>query len=89
MRLLIGLGDHAHVLELEILALVREPVLGPGPAENLERLVEPLLALGERDVEARVLAGQPAPPHAEVEPSLAHVIERRHVLGQAQGMAQR
>src|SRR5437899_1167254 len=68
MRLLIGLGDHAHVLELEVLALVREPVLGPRLAEDFERLVEPLLALAERDVEARVLAGQPASSHAEVQP---------------------
>ena len=88
VRLLVGLGHRAHVVELEILALVREPILPPRLEDDLERFVEPRLALLERDVEAGVLAREPAAPHAEVEPSLAQVIERRHVLGQAQRMAQ-
>ena len=83
MRLLVRFGDRADVAELEVLALVREPLLGPRLQENLERLVEPLLTFFVRDIEARVVAGKPASAHTEVEASLAHLIERRDVLGEA------
>src|SRR5262249_3193485 len=67
VRLLERLGHCAHVVELEVLALVSEPVLGPRLQENLECLVETLLALVERNVEARIVTREPAPAHAEVE----------------------
>src|SRR5262245_55198670 len=86
VRLLVRLGDGAHVAELEVLALVREPLLGPRLQEDLERLVESLLALFVGDVEPGVVPGEAASPHAEIDAALADVIERRDVLGQAQGM---
>src|SRR6266542_2172899 len=89
VRLLEGLGRHAHVAVLEILSLVREPLLRPRLDEDLERLVESLPAFGMRDIEALVVLGQPAPAHAEVQPSLAQVIDGGHVLRQVKRVGQR
>ena len=73
-------------MKLEILALVREPLLGPRLQEDLERLVEPLLAFFVGNAEARVVLGQAAPAHSEIDASLTDLIERRDVLGKAQRM---
>jgi len=85
MRLLVGLGHDADVLELEVLALVRETLLRPRLGEDLERLEEPIPALAVRDVEALIVPGKSAPPHAEFEPSFGEMVDRRDVLGQPQG----
>src|SRR5262249_58891625 len=71
------------------LPVVREPLLRPRLAENLERLDEAVAALAVGDVEALVMARQPAPADAELEPPLGDVVDGRHVFRQAQGVAER
>jgi hypothetical protein len=86
MGLLIRLGHDADVLELEVLALMREALL---LGEDLERLEESVPALAVRDVETLIVPGKSAPAHAELEPPLGEMVDRRDVLGQAQRVAQR
>jgi len=85
VRLLERLGHDADVLELEVLALVREALLRPRRGEDVERLEEPVTAFAVRNVGALIVAGQAAAAHPELEPSLAEMVDRRDVLGQAQG----
>ena len=66
-----------------------EAVVRPRFDQDVERLEEALPAFAVRDVEAAIVAGKPAPPDAEFEPSLAEMVDRRHVLGETQRMAQR
>jgi hypothetical protein len=40
------------------------------------------------EVEALIVSGKSASPNAEFEPSLGDMVDRRDVLGQAQGVAQ-
>src|SRR6266851_1299008 len=87
--LLVGFGDDADVVELEGPALEREALLGPRFEEDVECLLESLAAFLVRDVEARVVAGQPASSDAELEPSLAEVVERRDVLRKMERMRER
>ena len=68
---------------------MREPLLRPRLAENLERLDEAVAALAVGNVEALVVARQPAPADAELEAPLGDVIHGRDVLGQSQGVAER
>ena len=42
-----------------------------------------------RNIEALVVLGQPTPTHAEVQPSLAQVIDRGHVLREVKRVGQR
>jgi hypothetical protein len=62
---------------------------GPCFRQDLERLQKPVAALAVRDVEALVVPRKTASPHAEFEAALGDVIDRRDILGQAQGVAQR
>ena len=83
------LGHQADVAELEVLALVREALLRPRLHEDVERLQEPIAALGVGDVEALVVRGQPAAAHAEIDAAAAEVIDGGDVLGDVQRMAER
>ena len=88
MRRLVGLRHHAHVVELEVLALERKRLLSPGALDNLERLSEALAALGVRHAVMRIHPSEPAATDAEDEPALADVVDGGRLLGQLQRMAQ-
>src|SRR5262245_8151715 len=77
------------VLEPVELALVAEGLPLPGFPDDLERLAEPGLALAVRDAVAVLRARDAAAADPELEPTLADVIERRDLLGDAQRMIER
>ena len=63
-----------------VLALEAEPTAAKGPAQDLDRLVEPPLALRVGDRVALVEPGEAAPADPEVDPPAAHVVEGRDLL---------
>ena len=75
----------AHPVEL---ALEAEPFAAPREAQDLDRLVEPPLALRVGDRVALVEPGEAAPPDPEVDPPAAHVVEGRDLLRDANRVAQ-
>ena len=82
VRLLVGLGHDADIVELEVAALVREALLRPRLAQDVEGLQKPIAALDVGDVEALIVRGQPAAADAEFQPALRQVIDGGHVFGQ-------
>jgi hypothetical protein len=68
---------------------VAEGLALPGLQDDLERLEEAVLALGIRHTERIVGAGGSAPADPEIEPSVAQVIERGDLTGDAQRMVER
>src|SRR5438552_4272559 len=84
MRHLIWARRHGRVLEPVVLARVAERLPFPGLADDLERLAEPRLALAVRNSVNVVRARHAAPADSELQATLADVIERRDLLGDAQ-----
>jgi hypothetical protein len=82
VRLLHGLRDHAHVVDLEEAAVIAEALLGPGAHHDLHGLVEALAAFHLRDAIAAELRRPVSPPHPDVEPALRDDVHQRHLLGQ-------
>jgi hypothetical protein len=92
-----GLGHVERHVESDVTA---SSVSGPAPATVVTG--HEAREIGDRDragrhedrqphapgVEPLVVTGQAAATDAELEPSLAEMVDRRHVFGQPQGMAQ-
>src|ERR1700739_717964 len=81
--------QHAHVSELEILAVKTESLAGPCEFENLDGLkcaAEPLLA---RDAEDLELLGAIAESHSQPETPARQYVDEGCVLGQLQRMRER
>src|SRR5215510_4508170 len=89
MRNLIRPGRDRRVLEAVELALVAERLALPRLADDLERLAEARLALAVGDPVDIVGARDAAAADPELDAAFADVIERRHLLGDPQRMAQR
>ena len=68
---------------------MRETVLGPRLFEDVERIEKALAALRIGDAIGRVAARVAAAPGAEDKAAVAHHIDRRGLLGEAQRMGQR
>ena len=66
-----------------------EGFLSPGGFHDLKEFVEAAAAFLEGYVEALVDVGEGTPAHAQLNPPVADVVQRRHFLGNADGMAQR
>src|SRR5262249_54502005 len=77
------------ILEPPVLPLVAEGLALPRLEDDLERLVETRLALRERNAVHVVDAREPAAADPEIEAPGADVIDRRGLLGDAQGIVQR
>ena len=89
VRLLIGPRHHGQVIEREIFARVREPLLRPGLENDVERFLEALAALVVRHAVPRVGARKATAPDAEVEAPLADLVDGGGFLGGADGVTQR
>jgi hypothetical protein len=89
VRLLIGPRHHGQIVEREILARVREPLLRPGLENDVERFLEALAALIVPNAVPRVGAREAAAPDAEVEATLADLVDGGGLLGGADGVTQR
>ena len=89
MGLLVGLGPDRQVVALVMVALEGELFGGPGLEDDFQVLLEPAPALGVGRQEGVVMLGEGAPSDAEVEPSLADVVQSGDFLGDADGVAQR
>src|SRR5262245_42273820 len=88
MRNLIRPGRDRRVLEAVELALVAERLALPRLADDLERLAEARLALVVGDPVDVVGARDAAAADPELDAAFTDVIERRHLFGDAQRMAQ-
>ena len=89
VRLLIGPRHHGQIVEREIFARVREPLLRPGLENDVERFLEALAALVVPNAVPRVGARKAAAPDAEVEAALADLVDGGGLLGGADGVTQR
>ena len=81
-------GDRG-VVEAIVLAGVTEGLALPGLENDLQRLEETLLTLRIRDAERVVRARRATAADAEIESSVAEVIERGDLTGDAQRMVER
>ncbi len=73
-----------------MLAVVGNAVVGfPQSANELEALLENSLVVVERHMERLVFAPVVAAPGSEIDPAVGQQIERRPLLGDANGMMQR
>ena len=72
-----------------IVTLEREGVLGEGAQNDFKGFGKPRGAFRVGDVEAIVELGDAAPADAEIEPAVAHVVDGRHLFGDAQRIPQR
>src|SRR4030095_6343036 len=84
-----GTGGDRGLRDAVELALVAEWLARPRAADDLERLAEARLALRVRDAVDVVRAHHAAPADAELEAALAELVDRRHLLGDAEGVIQR
>src|SRR5437867_12534806 len=82
-------GRDGRVLEAIELARVPEGIALPRLENDLERFAETRLTLAVGDAVDVVGAGNAAAADPELEAALADVIERRHLFGDAQRMAER
>ena len=87
--LLVGLRRRPDVFERVVLARIGERVLGPRLLQDLERLGEALAAFAVGHAIGFVGAREAAAPDAEDQPSVADLIDRGGLFGEAQRMAQR
>ena len=88
--LLHRLGRDAHVVELVVLAVMRDAaVRGPQRAHQLHALLEDALIVGEIDLEGQILARVVAAPGREIDAPVREQVERRPLLGDADRMMQR
>src|SRR5207247_8844300 len=89
MRLLIRARGDRGVGEAVELAFIAEGLALPGRQDDLQGFEEPRLALLVGNAERVVGARASASAHAEIEPSLAQVIERRDLAGDAERVVHR
>src|SRR5262245_24338994 len=82
-------GRHREFRNLPELALIREPLLGPGLLNNVQRLLIALAILQPRDAKPREVLGVSAAPDPENEASTAQDIEHGEVLRLAEWILQR
>ena len=79
-----GLGD------LEVLALVGDPLVGQGELDDVPHLFEPLARLGPRYVQGLVLAAGDATADAHPEaPALEQVVEHRDAVREGERLVPR
>ncbi len=83
MRLLIGLGNHAQIVDRIVLARVGEPLVGPGSQDDLQVLLKAFPALSVGDVIALVGPHEPAAAHAKIDPSVADLVQGGDLFGHA------
>ena len=88
MRFLVGFGHHRQVFDLVILAVVREPLFGPGFDKNIERLDIALLILFHHDIGRLIQPGVP-PPYPALDPALGQNVGFCDFAGQYHGVMQR
>ena len=88
MRHLVRPRRDRRALESIELALVVERLALPGLPDDLERLAKARLTLAVGDAVDVVRARDAAAADPELQAALADVIERRDLLGDAQGMIQ-
>src|SRR5271165_2661732 len=89
MRLAHGTRQHAHVSELEVLAVEAESLAGPRLLENLDRLQRTAESLRARHAEALELLGAVAEPKPEAKPPARDYVDEGRVLSQLQRMPKR
>ena len=77
------------VLNAVVFALIGEFLAFPSLEDDLQGLCEPFLAFIVCDTEDIVGTGESAAADAKFEPAFADVVDCRHFLGDAQGIAQR
>src|SRR5712691_6312949 len=75
MGLLHRFGHDRHFSDLEEAATMRNALVGPGPADYIERLEEAITAFGLRDAESFEMFGQRAAADAEFHPAVAEHIQ--------------
>src|SRR5258708_3811941 len=81
--------QHAHVSELEILAVETKSLAGPREFENLDSLERAAESLRARDAEAFELLSTVAETNSKPKPPARDYIDERRVLGQLQRMVER
>src|ERR1700722_1955512 len=89
MRLTHRLRQHAHVSELEILAVETESIAGPCELENLNGLQRAAESLRTRHAEAFELLGAVSEAYPKSEPAAREDIDECGVLGQLQRVKKR
>src|SRR5258708_3748152 len=89
MRLADGPRQHAHVPELEILAVKTESLASPRELENLNCLERAAESLCTRDAEAVELLSTVAETNSKAKPPARYYIDERRVLSQLQRMVER
>ena len=87
-RLLDGPGPQGHAVDVEVLAVVVDVVLGPQAAHERHRLVEQAGPGRALDPEGPVLGRDRGPePHARQQPPARQAVEAGQLLGQHHGIA--
>jgi hypothetical protein len=86
VRLLIGLGLRQRLVEMEILAVEGDLVLGPGHLHDLQHLARNRGALIEIDAPADEFMLVNADAGAEFDAAARELVEHRHFLGEADGV---
>src|SRR5258707_14585027 len=89
MRLTYRTRQHAHVSELEILAVEAESFTGPRSFQNLDSFECTAESLSARDAEAFEFLGTIAEANPEPEAPTRDYVNERRVLGQLQWMIER
>src|SRR5215510_7958924 len=89
MRLLHRPGHQAHVVKPVKLALIRNPLLGPKPCDDVNAFFEARSALFHADAEDVELLWDEGASKSCVEASGADVIEHRQLAGELDGMVER
>jgi hypothetical protein len=80
----------AHVVELVVLAVMRDAVRGgPELLDHLHALFEDALVVAEVDMERRVFAAVISAARGEIDAAAGEQIERGPLFGDANGMMQR
>ena len=88
MGLLEGLGDNADVVELEMLALIGETLIGPGGQYHVQRFLEAFAALSVGYAVAFVGPSKPAASHTKLDAAVADMVEGGDFLGNPDGVCQ-
>src|SRR5271166_3483911 len=88
MRQLRRLWQYLDVVEAEVLAGEVEPLVGPGPQDDLDGLAKARRALFRRDAKCGELDPGKAAPRTPIDPPAREQIEQRHLLGEAQRMVE-
>src|SRR5438094_958589 len=89
MRLLYDPGHEVDVLQIPVLALGRDSLLGPHPPDHADGLFEALAALRHRHAVDLELLRQESAAEAGVQATLAHVVEHREVAAEVRRVVKR